>query len=173
MKVVIVTPPTVQLNTPYPSGAYLSSFFKGQGDSCVWKDLNIRLFYKIFSAQGLEKLFSLSQQKAQLLADKAEKQGDFATAFNLRRYVSTKQNWIDWIDFITAILCGNMREKSHEFLFSINKVLKLKQGTTLPNYKNKKMLILGAGDTAMDCASAASRLGGEVTVAFRKDFKGL
>ena len=118
MKVVIVTPPTVQLNTPYPSGAYLSSFFKGQGDSCVWKDLNIRLFYKIFSAQGLEKLFSLSQQKAQLLADKAEKQGDFATAFNLRRYVSTKQNWIDWIDFITAILCGNMREKSHEFLFS-------------------------------------------------------
>ena len=62
---------------------------------------------------------------------------------------------------------------SHEFLFSINKVLKLKQGTTLPNYKNKKMLILGAGDTAMDCASAASRLGGEVTVAFRKAFKGM
>ena len=35
------------------------------------------------------------------------------------------------------------------------------------------MLILGAGDTAMDCASAASRLGGEVTVAFRKAFKGM
>ena len=28
MKVVIIQPPIVQLNTPYPSGAYLQDFFK-------------------------------------------------------------------------------------------------------------------------------------------------
>ena len=28
MKVIIIQPPLVQLNTPYPSGAYLSAFFK-------------------------------------------------------------------------------------------------------------------------------------------------
>lgn len=62
---------------------------------------------------------------------------------------------------------------SHEFLYNLNKILKLKNGEQLPDYKGKKVLVLGAGDTAMDCASAASRLGGEVTVAFRKAFKGM
>jgi len=58
-------------------------------------------------------------------------------------------------------------------LGQINGVLKLKNGEKLPDYTGKKVLILGAGDTAIDCASAASRLGGDVTVAFRKDFKGM
>lgn len=166
MKVVIVTPPTVQLNTPYPSGAYLSSFFKGQGDSCVWKDLNIRLFYKIFSAQGLEKLFSLSQQKAQLLADKAEKQGDFATSFNLRRYVSTKQNWIDWIDFITAILCGNMREKSHEFLFSPF----APRGARMENFLSSLAHNPTVDDVRFLCSYALADLADYITTVFDPDF---
>lgn len=62
---------------------------------------------------------------------------------------------------------------SHEFLGQINGSLKLKNGEPLPDYTGKTVLVLGAGDTAIDCASAASRLGGDVTVAFRKDFKGM
>jgi len=62
---------------------------------------------------------------------------------------------------------------SKEFLRQICGVLKLKNGQQLPDYTGRKILVLGAGDTAMDCASAASRLGGNVTVAFRKDFKGI
>ena len=76
-------------------------------------------------------------------------------------------------DDVTLPFENNGTLSSHEFLFRINSVLKLKNGKELPNYKGKKVLILGAGDTAMDCAGAASRLGGEVTVAFRKDFKGM
>ncbi|MCR4712906.1 MAG: hypothetical protein K5751_00835, partial [Treponemataceae bacterium] len=34
MKVIIIQPPLVQLNTPYPSGAYLSAFFKKLATSC-------------------------------------------------------------------------------------------------------------------------------------------
>jgi dihydropyrimidine dehydrogenase (NADP+) len=62
---------------------------------------------------------------------------------------------------------------SRAFLSQICGVLKLKNGEKLPDFTGKKVLVLGAGDTAMDCANAASRLGGNVTVAFRKDFKGM
>ncbi|MCQ2973096.1 MAG: FAD-dependent oxidoreductase [archaeon] len=62
---------------------------------------------------------------------------------------------------------------SHQFLGEICGVLKLKNGKKLPDYTGKRILILGAGETAVDCASAAARLGGLATIAFRKDFKGM
>ena len=109
----------MQLNTAYPSGAYLTSFFKTENCDASWCDLNIRLFYEIFSRRGLTRLFELSEVRALQLADQAERKGDDNTAFNLRRYISQKENWIEWIDFITAVLCGGgAREKEHQFLYS-------------------------------------------------------
>ena len=107
MNVIVINPPLVQLNTPYPSGAYLTAFFKGLKFSSKWYDLNIDLFYSIFSRNGLEKLFDLSWQKALKMADEAEKSGDQATAFNLRRYISCRDYWCDWIEFITQVLRGD------------------------------------------------------------------
>ena len=125
MKTIIITPPVVQFNTPYPSGAYLKAFFThpegGAFDSAdvCWQDLNIRIFYEIFSAAGLRRLFELSEANALKLADAAERKGDDNTAFNLRRYINQKENWIEWIDFITAVLSGGgAREKEHQFLYS-------------------------------------------------------
>ena len=121
MKVIVINPPMVQQNTVYPSGAYLSAFFKSLNCDVLWQDLNIKLFYKIFSEEGLTRIFQLSEKNALQMAYEAEKQGDEATAFNIRRYVSSKNNWIKWISFITDALCGckkSTREKEHEFLFS-------------------------------------------------------
>ncbi|MBR5933310.1 MAG: radical SAM protein [Treponema sp.] len=119
MKVVTIIPPIIQLNSPYPSGAYLTSFFKGEGFDACQADFSIELFYAIFSHDGIKRLFELSEQNALALADKAEKKGDDNTAFNLRRYVSTKSSWIEWIDFITSVLTGGgAREKEHQFLYS-------------------------------------------------------
>ncbi len=155
MKVIIIQPPLVQLNTPYPSGAYLSAFFKklasengvrgsaeggsscGSGslsgasslcesnrsrgpeiESVKWYDFSERVFNALFCRRGLETLFSLSQEKALSLAETAENQGDEETAWNLRRYVSQSDMWIDWIDTIVSILRGNDRELSHEFVRS-------------------------------------------------------
>lgn len=59
---------------------------------------------------------------------------------------------------------------SHQFLTELN--IAIKNGN-IPDYTGKKILVLGAGDTAMDCASAGSRMNGNVTVAFRKDFSGM
>ena len=61
MNVITITPPVVQFNTPYPSGAYLTSFFKQEGLNARWYDLNIDFFYSVFSAEGLRKLFELSE----------------------------------------------------------------------------------------------------------------
>lgn len=119
MKVITIIPPVIQLNSPYPSGAYLTSFFKSEGHEASQADFNLELFYEIFSRNGLKRLFELSEVNALSLADKAEKKGDDNTAFNIRRYVSTKSNWINWIDFITAVLTGGgAREKEHQFLYS-------------------------------------------------------
>ncbi|WP_318661631.1 radical SAM protein [Treponema sp.] len=119
MKVITIIPPVIQLNSPYPSGAYLTSFFKSEGHEASQADFNLELFYEIFSRNGLKRLFDLSEVNALSLADKAEKKGDDNTAFNIRRYVSTKSNWINWIDFITAVLTGGgAREKEHQFLYS-------------------------------------------------------
>ena len=117
METLIIQPPVVQLNSPYPSGAYLSSFFKNEGHNSFWIDLNVELFHKIFSSDGLKKIFSLSAEKALKLAENAESKGDEETSFNLRRYVSQKSLWIDWIDQIVLILQGKGFEQSHRFCF--------------------------------------------------------
>ena len=69
--VLIIQPPIVQLNTAYPSGAYLSAFFKSLGHKTRWLDLSLELYYSIFSRAGLTKLFSLCEKNALQLADQA------------------------------------------------------------------------------------------------------
>lgn len=124
MNVLILQPPIVQLNTAYPSGAYLHSFFTSQGCRAQWIDLSLLLYKDIFSRAGLSKLFSLCEKKAAARAEKAEREGDSETAFQLRRYISEKNLWINWIDCITAILSPGTSEhnssgfeNAHRFVF--------------------------------------------------------
>lgn len=120
--VLIIQPPVLQLNTAYPSGAYLSSFFKKTGCNVTWIDLNIELFHSLFSKTGLEKLFKLSFESAAKKAEDFEKEGNSEAAFNLRRYLSQKKLWINNIDFFKAVLTNNFSfsgfEKAHSILFS-------------------------------------------------------
>ena len=160
----------MQLNTAYPSGAYLTSFFKTENCEASWCDLNIRLFYEIFSAVGLRKLFELSESHALQLADQAERKGDDNTAFNLRRYISQKENWIEWIDFITAVLCGGgAREKEHQFLYSPF----APRGSRMENYLSQ-LAENGREPTVDDmrflCSFALADLSDYITVAFDPQF---
>ena len=115
---IVITPPLMQLNAPYPSGAYLTSFFKKQGFNSRWYDLSIELFYSIFSKEGLTKLFSKSEKAALAMAEEAAAQGDEATTYNIRRYLSTKDSWINWIDYITGMLSAKSEHK-YPFLFYV------------------------------------------------------
>ena len=171
MKTIIITPPVVQFNTPYPSGAYLKAYFThpegGASSDSHWYDLNIRLFYSVFSKEGLQRLFEISEKNAIRLADEAEKNGDEDTAFNLRRYLSQKENWIEWIDFITSTLrSSGAREKSHQFLFSPF----APRGSRMENYLSGLDREPSVDDVRFLCTFALADLSDYITVAFDPQF---
>ena len=126
MQVIIFQSPLVQLNTPYPSGAYLKSFFSQQDimnfSDIKWFDLSNLLYNNIFSKEGLTKLFELTYETALEKAKLAKQNGEEQTEFNLQRYILQKDLWINWIENIKAILSNDEkfsgRELCHEFIFS-------------------------------------------------------
>lgn len=170
MNVIVIQPPLVQLNSPYPSGAYLKSFFNGNGHNAVWLDLSVRLVHSIFSKNGLKKLFELSKENAMKIASAAEKKGDFATAKNLRRYIFQSDLWIDWIDFIMSALCGKQnpsaRELCHRFILNPY----TPRGNRMENYIANLDREPTVDDTRNIASLALEDLADYISVAFDKSF---
>jgi hypothetical protein len=63
MKILLVTPPLTQLNTPYPATCQLIGFLRSKGIDAEQMDLSIELIQKLFTASYLTEIF----QKAALL----------------------------------------------------------------------------------------------------------
>ena len=55
--VLLVTPPFTQLNTPYPATAYLKGFLNTQNIVSNQADLGIEVILKLFSKEGLTRVF--------------------------------------------------------------------------------------------------------------------
>jgi len=53
IRVLSVIPPMTQLNTPYPSTAYLTGFLRSRGIAAVQEDLALALVLRLFSREGL------------------------------------------------------------------------------------------------------------------------
>ena len=53
-RVLSLIPPMTQLNTPYPSTAYLTGFLRSRGVDAVQDDLALKLVLELFSPDGLE-----------------------------------------------------------------------------------------------------------------------
>ncbi len=53
IRVLSLIPPMTQLNTPYPSTAYLTGFLRSRGVDAVQEDLALALVLKLFSTEGL------------------------------------------------------------------------------------------------------------------------
>jgi radical SAM superfamily enzyme YgiQ (UPF0313 family) len=77
-RVLAVIPPMTQLNTPYPSTAYLTGFLRSRGIDAVQEDLALALVLDLLSPQGLTQVRERAQamppeqrsaQVAQFLAD--------------------------------------------------------------------------------------------------------
>ena len=52
-RVLSVIPPMTQLNTPYPSTAYLTGFLRSRGVAAFQEDLAIALVLRLLSRDGL------------------------------------------------------------------------------------------------------------------------
>ena len=54
--VLSVIPPMTQLNTPYPSTAYLTGFLRSQGVAATQEDLALKLVLNLFTPMGLQQV---------------------------------------------------------------------------------------------------------------------
>lgn len=59
LRVLSVIPPMTQLNTPYPSTAYLTGFLRSREIDAVQEDLALALVLELFSADGLREVRSV------------------------------------------------------------------------------------------------------------------
>ena len=56
-RVLLLTPPLTQLNTPYPSTAYLTGFLRGHAIEASQADLGIEMVLRLFCRSGLTAVF--------------------------------------------------------------------------------------------------------------------
>ena len=66
MKILLVTPPLTQLNTPYPATCHLVGFLRSQGLAAEQMDLSIELINALFTRQKLEEIFEIVSTHSKL-----------------------------------------------------------------------------------------------------------
>lgn len=65
MRILLVTPPLTQLNTPYPATPVLTGYLRREGHDVAQLDLGIELVNRIFSKEGLQKVFDAARLPAE------------------------------------------------------------------------------------------------------------
>ncbi len=73
MKILLLTPPFVQLNTPYPATAYLKGFLNTLGYESRQADLGIEVILAIFSKKGLQDIFTKVAEKKLSLSENSQR----------------------------------------------------------------------------------------------------
>ncbi|UOQ65708.1 B12-binding domain-containing radical SAM protein [Hymenobacter volaticus] len=93
LRILLVTPPLTQLNTPYPATAYLKGFLGGRGYSNVTQaDLGLELVLKLFSENGLRRVFTEIEA------------GNFELSDNARRMLRLQRSYLSTIGPVVRFL---------------------------------------------------------------------
>ena len=64
LRVLSIIPPMTQLNTPYPSTAYLTGFLHSRGVDAVQEDLALGLVLALLTPHGLEQVHQVAKKLA-------------------------------------------------------------------------------------------------------------
>lgn len=91
-KVLFITPPFTQLNTPYPATAYLKGFLNTLNVPSNQTDLGIEVILRLFSRKGLTEIFAIGEKSSQELSD------------NSARILRMKSNYLNTIDSVISFL---------------------------------------------------------------------
>lgn len=73
MRILLVTPPFTQLNTPYPATAYLTGYLKTLGHEVHQCDLSLEVVLRIFCRDGLRRVFGIAENSSEALSENAER----------------------------------------------------------------------------------------------------
>jgi radical SAM superfamily enzyme YgiQ (UPF0313 family) len=93
-KLLLITPPFTQLNTPYPATAYLKGFLNTKGIAAIQDDLGIAVILELFSEQGLSELFEYIEKSNRSLSE------------NAARIVALQTEYVKTIDVVIQFLQG-------------------------------------------------------------------
>lgn len=96
-RIWLVTPPFTQLNTPYPATAYIKGFFNEHHIPSFQSDLSLETMLRIFSRDGLTRLFDEVTRLNLSLSDFAASVLDYREVYE------------DTIDRVIAFLQGRNR----------------------------------------------------------------
>ena len=102
-KILLVTPPFLQPNSPYPATAYLKSYLARHGHRAEQYDLSVELLGDIFSKTFLERVFTAYAEHKSARGEEAL--GDAADA-NLERIYALRSQYTATIEGVMAFLRG-------------------------------------------------------------------
>ncbi|MEN9358562.1 MAG: hypothetical protein RL095_97 [Verrucomicrobiota bacterium] len=100
MRILLILPPLTQLNTPYPSTAYLSGFLRRAGHEVRQLDLGLELVLELFSSARLPQLFSQARRIAK-------------PSPGLRLILEQEEAYVGSVDAVIAFLQGRDPTLSH------------------------------------------------------------
>lgn len=92
MRLLLLTPPFTQLNTPYPATAYLKGYLNTLGIAARQADLGIEVILELFSRRGLTEIFAEIEASEQPLSE------------NAYRICQLRHSYLDTIDAVIAFL---------------------------------------------------------------------
>jgi hypothetical protein len=93
--ILLLIPPLTQLNTPYPSTAYLTGLLRSRGYAVTQADLGLETMLSVFSRPGLARVFDLVAAAEPTLAGEA------------RQMLALKEAYLATIDPVIAFLQGH------------------------------------------------------------------
>jgi len=93
-RVLLIIPPLTQLNTPYPSTAYLTGFLAPRGYDVAQADVGIEMVLALFSRAGLERIFDQLHRRGNDLPGEA------------KQMLALERAYLDSIDAVVAFLQG-------------------------------------------------------------------
>jgi hypothetical protein len=91
-KVLFITPPLTQLNTPYPATAYLKGYLNTLKEPSNQVDLGIEMILKLFSKKGLQDVFEIVSEELDQLSE------------NSARIYRLRKKYLQTIDPVIAFL---------------------------------------------------------------------
>ena len=91
-RILLLTPPLTQLNTPYPATAYIKGFLAGRGYAVTQADMGLQLVLRLFSAGGLRRVFQEIEA------------GDFNLGDNARRMLRLQNRYLATIGPVIRFL---------------------------------------------------------------------
>lgn len=114
-RVLLVIPPMTQLNTPYPSTAYLTGFLRSRGIEAFQADPAIELVLRLFSRSSVERIAEILDERVRM------NRGRDDPPETIRSFLSQRESYADRVEPVIRFLQGKdpslaLRITSRKFL---------------------------------------------------------